>query len=55
MAIITTEEIKSLERTRQQLYQLSNSLTQLRFDLENRGDPLPSWYYVSSMEKRHPN
>ena len=43
MTTLNAEEIKSLERTRQQLFQLSNSLGQLRFELESRGDPLPPW------------
>lgn len=42
MATLTQQEIKTLEQTRQRLFQLSNSLASLQHNIL-QSDPLPSW------------
>lgn len=42
MAALSQQEIKTLEQTRQRLFQLSNSLASLQHNIL-QSDPLPSW------------
>lgn len=45
---LSQQEIKTLEQTRQRLFQLSNSLASLQHNIL-QADPLPSWYVVERM------
>jgi mediator of RNA polymerase II transcription subunit 8 len=42
-ATLSQEDIKTLEQTRQRLYQLSNNIASLKADVL-RSNPLPQWY-----------
>lgn len=43
---LTDDEIKSIEQTRQRLYQLSNSIQSFKADIV-KSNPLPSQYVAS--------